>query len=84
MLANVAVTLPRWPIVGRRLELEVFERAMGSGELAGMVIYGRAGVGKHGWPMSAVSRPRLPATRPYGWPAAGLPRCCRWVPWSRS
>ena len=46
MLAGVAVTLPRWPIVGRRLELEVFERAMGSGELAGVVIYGRAGVGK--------------------------------------
>ena len=46
MLAGVAVTLPRWPIVGRRLELEVFERALGSGELAGVVIYGRAGVGK--------------------------------------
>jgi DNA-binding CsgD family transcriptional regulator len=46
MLAGVAVTLPRWPIVGRRLELEVFEHAMGSGELAGLVIYGRAGVGK--------------------------------------
>jgi DNA-binding CsgD family transcriptional regulator len=46
MLAGVAVTLPRWPIVGRRLELEVFERAMGSRELAGLVIYGRAGVGK--------------------------------------
>jgi DNA-binding CsgD family transcriptional regulator len=46
MLAGVAVTLPRWPIVGRRLELEVFERAVGSGELAGLVIYGRAGVGK--------------------------------------
>jgi len=46
MLAGVAVTLPRWPIVGRRLELEVFERAVDSGELAGVVIYGRAGVGK--------------------------------------
>jgi DNA-binding CsgD family transcriptional regulator len=46
MLAGVAVTLPRWPIVGRRLELEMFERALGSGELAGVVIYGRAGVGK--------------------------------------
>ncbi len=46
MLAGVAVTLPRWPIVGRRLELEVFERALRSGELAGVVIYGRAGVGK--------------------------------------
>src|SRR6266516_282337 len=46
MLAGVAVTLPGWPIVGRRLELEVFERALRSGELAGVVIYGRAGVGK--------------------------------------
>ena len=40
------MTLPRWPIVGRRSELEVFERALGSGEPAGLVIYGRAGVGK--------------------------------------
>ena len=46
MLAAVATTLPRWPIIGRRPELEVFERALGSGELAGLVIYGRAGVGK--------------------------------------
>ena len=46
MLAGVAVTLQRWPIIGRRPELEVFERALGSGELAGLVIYGRAGVGK--------------------------------------
>jgi DNA-binding CsgD family transcriptional regulator/tetratricopeptide (TPR) repeat protein len=40
------MTLPRWPIVGRRPELEVFERALGSGERAGLAIYGRAGVGK--------------------------------------
>jgi len=40
------MTLPRWPIVGRRPELEVFDRALGSGERAGLVIYGRAGVGK--------------------------------------
>ena len=40
------MTLPLWPIVGRRPELEVFERALGSGERAGLVIYGRAGVGK--------------------------------------
>jgi hemoglobin-like flavoprotein len=46
MLAGVAVTLQRWPIVGRRSELDVFERALGSGNLAGLVIYGRAGVGK--------------------------------------
>src|SRR5215469_14639646 len=46
MLAGVGVTLQRWPIIGRRPELEVFERALGSGELAGVVIYGRAGVGK--------------------------------------
>src|SRR5258708_32977694 len=46
MLADVVMALPRWPIVGRRSELEVFERALGSGERAGLVIYGRAGVGK--------------------------------------
>src|SRR5262252_8536734 len=46
ILSCVVMTLPRWPIVGRRPELEVFERALGSGEQAGLVIYGRAGVGK--------------------------------------
>jgi DNA-binding CsgD family transcriptional regulator len=46
MLAPVAMTLPRWPMVGRRPELEVFERALDSGERAGLMIYGRAGVGK--------------------------------------
>jgi len=46
MLVGVAVALPQWPIVGRRSELEVFERALGSGECAGLVIHGRAGVGK--------------------------------------
>jgi DNA-binding CsgD family transcriptional regulator len=46
MLADVAITLRPWPIVGRRPELEVFERALSSGEHAGLVIHGRAGVGK--------------------------------------
>ena len=46
MLAGVGVTLQRWPIIGRRPELDVFERVLGSGELAGLVIYGRVGVGK--------------------------------------
>jgi DNA-binding CsgD family transcriptional regulator len=46
MLAGVAMTLQRWPIVGRRSELEVFERALGLGDPAGLAIYGRAGVGK--------------------------------------
>ena len=45
MLAAVATTLQRWPIVGRRSELEVFEEALCSGEHAGLVIHGRAGVG---------------------------------------
>ncbi|HLQ52997.1 MAG TPA: LuxR C-terminal-related transcriptional regulator [Streptosporangiaceae bacterium] len=40
------MALQRWPIVGRRSELEVFERALGSAELAGLVIHGRAGAGK--------------------------------------
>jgi hypothetical protein len=42
----VAITLQRWPIVGRRPELEVFEQTLGSGELTGMLIHGRAGTGK--------------------------------------
>src|SRR5215831_10465215 len=46
MLADVRMALPRWPIIGRRSELEVFERALGSGDRAGLVIHGRAGVGK--------------------------------------
>jgi DNA-binding CsgD family transcriptional regulator len=46
MLAGVAMALPRWPIVGRRSELEAFEQALGSGEHAGLLIHGRAGVGK--------------------------------------
>src|SRR5579859_1933382 len=46
MLTAVAPTLQRWPIVGRRAELEVFEEALCSDEHAGLVIHGRAGVGK--------------------------------------
>ena len=46
MLTAVAATLQRWPIVGRRAELEVFEEALCSSEHAGLVIHGRAGVGK--------------------------------------
>ena len=36
----------RWPIVGRQAELAVFERALSSGEHAGLMIHGRSGVGK--------------------------------------
>ena len=46
MLAAVAITLPRWPLIGRRAELEVFETALCSGERTGLLIYGAAGVGK--------------------------------------
>ena len=35
-----------WPIVGRHSELAVFDRVLSSGECAGLVICGRAGVGK--------------------------------------
>jgi len=38
--------VPRWPIVGRQAELAVFEEALASGEHAGLLIHGRAGVGK--------------------------------------
>ena len=46
MLDAVAIAVQRWPIVGRRSELEVFERALYSGRHAGLVIYGQPGVGK--------------------------------------
>ena len=42
----MGITARPWPIVGRRPELEVFEQALSSGEYAGLVIHGRAGVGK--------------------------------------
>jgi len=40
------VTVPEWPIVGRQAELTVFEGALSAGEHAGLLIHGRAGVGK--------------------------------------
>jgi DNA-binding CsgD family transcriptional regulator len=46
MLAAVTTTLQRWPIIGRRSELEIFEKALCSGDQSGLVIHGRAGVGK--------------------------------------
>ena len=46
MLTAVTTSLQRWPIVGRRSELEVFEKAVCSGDHVGLVIHGRAGVGK--------------------------------------
>src|SRR5690349_15380171 len=86
MLADVVMTLPRWPIVGRRPELEVFERALGSGERAGLVIYGRAGVGKtrladecagqaaaSGHPTQRIAGSRTTALLPLGAVAALLP-----------
>jgi DNA-binding CsgD family transcriptional regulator len=39
------MTLQRWPIIGRQAELELFDRAL-SGEGAGIIIFGSAGVGK--------------------------------------
>ena len=85
MLAGVAVTLQRWPIIGRQPELEVFERVLGSGELAGLVIYGRAGVGKTrladecrqqaaaaGYPTERVAGSRTTALVPLGAVAALL------------
>src|SRR5216683_6776182 len=46
MLAAVAITLPRWPLIGRRTELEIFEKALCSGGHTGVLIHGGAGVGK--------------------------------------
>src|SRR5215472_8461902 len=86
MLADVVMTLPRWPIVGRRPELEVFERALGSDERAGLAIYGRAGVGKtrladecarqaaaSGHPTERVAGSRTTALLPLGAVVALLP-----------
>jgi ATP/maltotriose-dependent transcriptional regulator MalT len=42
----MAITLERWPVIGRRAELELFERALASGQCAGLMIHGPAGVGK--------------------------------------
>src|SRR5260370_585267 len=46
MLAAVAITLPRWPLIGRRTELEIFEKALCSDGHTGLLIHGPAGVGK--------------------------------------
>jgi len=85
MLAGVAVALPQWPIVGRRPELEVFEGALGLGDRAGLVIHGRAGVGKTrladecarlaaetGYPTERVAGSRTTALLPLGAVAALL------------
>jgi hypothetical protein len=85
MLFDVVGALTRWPIVGRRGELEVFERVLGSAEHMGLVIYGRAGVGKTrlAHPMHArviraamppVPGPRHPA-EPGGQAGDGTARC---------
>jgi len=79
MLTDVAIALPRWPIVGRRSELEVFERALASAECSGLVIHGQAGVGKtrlanecaeqaaaHGHPTERVAGSRTTAQLPLG------------------
>ena len=42
----MAVAVDRWPIIGRRSELEAFERTMRSDAHVGLLIHGRAGVGK--------------------------------------
>ena len=86
MLAAVTITLPRWPLIGRRAELEVFEQALCSGEHTGLVIYGRAGVGKTrladecrqqaaaaGHPTERIAGSRTAALLPLGAVAALLP-----------
>jgi DNA-binding CsgD family transcriptional regulator len=41
----MTLTLQRWPVIGRQAELELCDRAL-SGDGAGIVIFGAAGVGK--------------------------------------
>jgi DNA-binding CsgD family transcriptional regulator len=91
MLSGVVGALTRWPIVGRRAELEVFGRVLGSGEQTGLVIYGRAGVGKTrladecrqqaaaaGHPTERIAGSRTAALLPLGAVAALLPRSPGW------
>lgn len=79
MLDAVAVAVRRWPIVGRRSELEVFEGALASAEHVGLVIHGPAGVGKTrladecrewaaqgGYPTERVAGSRTTALLPLG------------------
>ena len=67
----MAVMVGPWPIVGRRRELAVFERAVSSGEHAGLVIHGRAGVGKTR--LAEECRRQATAAGPLSW--------CRWALW---
>src|SRR5262249_10200435 len=46
ILVIVAVAVQRWPIVGRRSELAVFERVLYSNDRCGLLICGPPGVGK--------------------------------------
>jgi DNA-binding CsgD family transcriptional regulator/tetratricopeptide (TPR) repeat protein len=91
MLTSVVGALTRWPIIGRRAELEVFERVLGSGEQTGVVIYGRAGVGKTrladecrqqaaaaGHPTERIAGSRTAALLPLSAVAALLPRGPGW------
>ena len=91
MLSNVVGALVRWPIVGRRAELEVFERILGSAEHRGLIIYGRAGVGKTrladeccqqaaaaGHPTERIAGSRTAALLPLGAVAGLLPHGPGW------
>jgi DNA-binding NarL/FixJ family response regulator len=46
MLSAVAITLTRWPVIGRAAELELFDGALSAADGAGLIINGAAGVGK--------------------------------------
>jgi DNA-binding CsgD family transcriptional regulator/tetratricopeptide (TPR) repeat protein len=85
MLAIMPIVLQRWPIVGRRSELEMFALAMGSAGRAGLLIHGRAGVGKtrladecaeqaaaHGYPTERIAGSRTTAPLPLAAAAALL------------
>src|SRR5215469_7362775 len=91
MLSIVVGALQRWPIVGRRAELEVFHQVLGSSEQMGLVIYGRPGVGKTrladecrqqasaaGHPTERIAGSRTAALLPLGAVAALLPRGPAW------
>jgi AAA ATPase domain len=91
MLSTVVRALPRWPIVGRRGELEVFERILGSAEHMGLIIYGQAGVGKTrladeccqqaaaaGHPTERIACSRTAALLPLGAVAGLLPHGPGW------
>lgn len=71
MSASRAVPpLGEWPLIGRAIELEAFERALSRPTCAAVVLYGEAGVGK-----SRLADTFLASADEMGHPIAGAGQC---------